>query len=69
MDVFLSRIEIIQLTGYKSCKCQANWLAENGFSFDVRSDGLPIVLREQLVERQCKRPVKKSMGPDLSWID
>ncbi|KKL08779.1 hypothetical protein LCGC14_2572440, partial [marine sediment metagenome] len=47
---------------------QATWLSDNGYSFDLRRDGRPNVLIEQVRERQCKN-TESTPGPDLSWMD
>lgn len=56
------------MTGYKSHAGQIRWLVENGYHFDVRSDGRPNVMMDQVRERQCKI-VERAPGPDLSWLD
>lgn len=66
--MFLTSQELLELTGYKSAKRQAKWLSENGFRFECRADGRPIVLKQQLVERQCGRSVGTSTQPDFSWM-
>ena len=51
---FLTHSELSEMTGYKARSKQVGWLVENGYHFDVRSDGRPNVLVEQVHERQCK---------------
>ena len=52
--MFLTRKQLRNMTGFKSYASQRRWLADNGYSFDVRSDGRPNVLHQQVIERQCK---------------
>lgn len=68
--MFLTSAELENLTGYKNHASQANWLAENGYRFDVRRDGRPNVMVEQVRERQCRsKTTERKPGPDLSWMD
>jgi hypothetical protein len=53
--MFLTPNELQQLTGYKKPKLQRQWLVDNGYSFDVRADGRPVVMTEQVSSRQLKR--------------
>lgn len=66
--LFLTVDELVELTGYTNHSPQCAWLVDNGYSFDVRCDGRPSVLRQQVIERQCKN-VECKPGPDLSWMD
>ncbi len=66
--MFLTSKQLVEMTGYKSHRGQAKWLAENGYKFDIRSDGRPNVLEQQVLERQC-REVERVPGPDLSFLD
>lgn len=68
MELFLSSEQLADMTGYRSGKCQERWLLENGYNFELRSDGRPNVLVDQVRERQCRKP-DRTPGPDLSWID
>ena len=52
--MFLNSDELADMTGYKRAREQATWLARNGYSFDIRADGRPNVLLEQVRERQLK---------------
>lgn len=53
--MFLTREELIELTGYKLGKKQCKWLARNGYKFDVRADGRPAVARALFEPVQPKR--------------
>ena len=66
--MFLSVAQLIDMTGYRAHRKQADWLGVNGYSFDVRADGRPNVLHAQVIERQCKGEVPKSK-PDLAALD
>ena len=52
--MFLDAAELADMTGYKRAREQATWLARNGYSFDIRADGRPNVMLEQVRERQLK---------------
>ena len=66
--IFLSSADLFEMTGYRSLRRQRQWLADNGYQFDVRSDGRPNVLIRQVLERQCTS-VTQTKGPDLAWMD
>ena len=66
--MFLNSQQLREMTGYKNHAAQATWLADNGYCFDLRCDGRPNVLIDQVRERQCKNTESKP-GPDLSWMD
>lgn len=42
--MFLTREEIINLTGYKYRNKQIQWLLNHGYKFDISADGSPKVL-------------------------
>ena len=67
--MFLTKPDLIELTGYRSSAAQIRWLTRNGYRFDIRSDGRPVVLRQQIQERQCSKISPTAEGPDLSWLD
>ena len=66
--MFLTNDQLKEMTGYRRHSGQIEWLAKNGYRFDIRSDGRPNVLLDQVRERQCKN-VEPEQEPDLSWID
>ena len=66
--MFLTSDQLQDLTGYKSAKKQVAWLSANGYRFDRRADGRPVVLLQQLLERQCRRSAKAPIQPDFSWM-
>lgn len=66
--MFLSRNQLTEMTGYRNHSAQIRWLVDNGYSFDVRSDGRPNVLLDQVRERQCNS-MERAPGPDLSWLE
>lgn len=57
MSLTLTPDELYDLTGYKAGKRQRQWLAENGYSFDVRANGRPAVSRSHYEARHA--PVKR----------
>jgi len=69
-QLFLTKEQLTELTGYKFHSKQALWLAENGYSFDIRSDGRPNVLHQQVIERQCRvEPKRRRSEPNLAALD
>jgi len=66
-NLFLSESALTEMTGYKSKAGQIRWLAKNAYRFDVRADGRPNVLIEQVMERQC-RNAKTKAGPNLAYL-
>ncbi len=54
--MFLTTENLRDLTGYRKPALQIRWLAENGYSFDVRGDGRPVVSRAYYEGRH--RPAK-----------
>ena len=52
--MFLSADQLQQLTGYRKPTLQRRWLLDNGYHFDVRADGRPVVLVAQVTARQLK---------------
>ena len=68
--MFLSKEELEQLTGYKKPTLQLRWLVDNNYRFDVRADGRPAVLREQVHQRQIKDVDMRMLpGPNLDALD
>lgn len=48
---FLTRPELIELTGYSVRGKQVEWLRSNGWPFEVAADGGPRVLRAAMLAR------------------
>ena len=67
--MFLSREELRQLTGYKRPAEQRRWLSENGYAFEVRGDGRPALLWEQVRARQSVSMRHRATGPNLDALD
>lgn len=67
--MFLSTDQLAEMTGYRAHGKQARWLAENGYMFDIRSDGRPNVLHQQVIERQCKGArARPKVAPNLGAL-
>ncbi|MFN7097063.1 MAG: DUF4224 domain-containing protein [Gammaproteobacteria bacterium] len=66
--MFLTRKEIIELTGYKFRNMQIKWLLEHGYKFDVTAGGNPIVLIAHVLDRLGGTGYKprKMQEPNLS---
>lgn len=68
--MFLTTDQLAEMTGYKNRKKQADWLSENGYEFDIRADGRPNVLIDQVRERQCKGATARTPAePNLAALD
>lgn len=69
MSLFLSRDELMELSGRKQRSKVADWLVGNGYKFDVAADGWPKVLRAameaKLMPTNSKRTMRKQ-EPDFS---
>ena len=50
-DLFLSRDELADLTGFKAAHCQARWLARNRWRFVLTRRNEPRVAREHFNDR------------------
>lgn len=57
--MFLTREELVALTGFKRPSTQARWLRERGWRFDVRNDGSVILHEAEVKARLCSRSVRK----------
>lgn len=66
--MFLTREEIEGLTGYKTGKRQCQWLADNGYRFDVRADGRPALSREHYASRHAT-PSRRPSAMNLAALD
>jgi len=69
--MFLTADNLRELTGYRKPKLQRRWLAQNGYKFDVRGDGRPAVLVDQVNVRQLKgldRSIETMEAPDFEAL-
>lgn len=66
--MFLTTRQLAEMTGYKSNAGQIRWLTNNGYRFDIRGDGRPNILIDQVRERQCKK-LKPNSEPNLAYLD
>jgi hypothetical protein len=68
VSLFLTRDELMDLTERKQRAKVAEWLAGNGYRFDVAADGWPKVLRSALESRlspnRKRQPTRQE--PDFS---
>ena len=49
--MLLDPADLEALTGYKRASCQARWLRERGWLFEIGGDGKPKVLRAHAMQR------------------
>ena len=67
---FLTQLDLQQLTGYRRPSAQIRWLSHNGYGFDIRADGRPAVLAEQVASRHVSvRARGKAYKVDLEALD
>ena len=69
MNTFLMPEEIQELTGRQKPTLQRKWLLDNGYSFDVRCDGRPVVGRAYYEGRSNRNYAKRPSVPDLAALD
>ncbi len=67
--MFLTADELRALTGYQKPVLQRRWLAETGYSFEVRCDGRPVVSRAHYESRQHGPQQQRTVGPNLGALD
>lgn len=59
-ELFLTREEVHQLTGYKVRKKQIEWLARSGLKFWISGNGHPAVPRSEIEGEMSASKAKKS---------
>jgi len=69
MGRFLSKKELETMTGYTQPAAQRRWLTDNGYRFDVRGDGRPAVLWQQIEARLAPTSPQRASGPNLDALD
>ena len=68
--MFLTTEQLRELTGYQKPALQRYWLAEHGYSFDVRCDGRPVVSRSYYEDQQLgPKKASRPLGPNLDGLD
>ena len=67
--MFLTQEELQQLTGYKKPALQRRWLIDNGYNFDIRADGRPIVSRAHFEARHTPEKRKRPSAFNLAALD
>jgi hypothetical protein len=67
--MFLTPKQLQRLTGYRKPALQRRWLVQNGYSFDVRRDGKPVVSQDHYQGRQGGQRAERASGFDLGALD
>jgi hypothetical protein len=67
--MFLTAEQLAELTGYRKPALQRRWLANNGYSFDVRGDGKPVVSRAHYEARHTAREHPRPSAFNLAALD
>ena len=70
VKMFLSKEEMIELTGYKNRPGQIRWLVERGYKFEIARDGRPRVLKAAIIKalggNEEPEPKKRRVEPNWS---
>lgn len=66
--MFLTAIELAELTGYKRGSAQAEWLRERAWIFEMSASGRPMVLRKYAEARMGATDATPVATPDFSAI-
>lgn len=66
--MFLTPMELRELTGYQKPALQRRWLVEHGYRFDVRADGRAVVLTAAIEHKLAGRP-SSGTKPDWSALE
>ena len=68
--MFLTKDEIIGLTGCKQTHKQVKWLNQRAYKYDISAIGKPIVLKAHIEERLSgsEHKNKRSQEPDFSRL-
>lgn len=67
--IFLADNDIHELTGYKRPSSQRQWLARNGYRFEVRADGRPIVLLAEVERHMLGKSKGRRTEPNYAALD
>ena len=67
--MFLSASDLQELTGYQKPALQLRWLAENGYSFDIRADGRPVVSVAHYEARHNPQKRQRPSAFNLAALD
>lgn len=68
--LFLTAIDLEELTGYKVGHYQASWLKERGYPYELSSSGKPRVLRAYVEKRfglASAQPLTQTEPDFSSW--
>ena len=68
--MFLTREDLEALTGLKQPTRQIRWLLANGYHPDIRADGHPALLEDEVRNRQlASARTRRVTEPNLSVLD
>lgn len=68
MTLFLTPDEVVELTGHKRADAQRRWLVDRGYRFEIRGDGKPVVMVEE-VRGRLVGGARRTSGPDLRALE
>jgi hypothetical protein len=69
VSLFLSAEDLHDLTGMVRADAQRRWLIERGYRFEVRGDGRPAVMVDEVKARLVSGGNRRTSGPDLKALD
>lgn len=69
MGTFLTREDLIKMTGARQRALQIKNLRDNNISFTIAVDGRPRVLWENVIINPMPAKDQKSDQPKLDWMD
>lgn len=69
MTLFLTPDEVVELTGHKRADAQRRWLVDRGYRFEIRGDGKPVVMVEEVRGRLVGGKGRRASGPDLQALE
>ena len=70
--MFLSKAQLVTLTGRTRPDAQNRWLSERGFVFEIDGNGRPIVMTDHARLKMGAMPKTDHAGypePDFSYFD
>jgi hypothetical protein len=68
-DLFLTRTELVELTGFKAAHCQARWLERNRWRFALTRRNEPRVARDHFNSRMgCSAGKATGRADELNQV-
>lgn len=61
MGLFLTNLELLELTGYKLANKQAEWLANRGYYVETNARGVPRITYTQVEDKRRNSTLKNNV--------